>query len=91
MDDDIITLLDEETNEEVKLQIIDNFDMEDRSFGVFLTLEENEEDAEIIILEMIEEGEDLMLQSLDEKEEDKIFDFYDSLCDAEESEEDPEE
>lgn len=91
MDDDIITLLDEETNEEVKLQIIDNFDMENRSFGVFLTLEENEEDAEIIILEMIEEGEDLMLQSLDEKEEDKIFDFYDSLCDAEESEEDPEE
>ncbi len=90
MDDDIITLLDEETNEEVKLQIIDNFDMEDRSFGVFLTLAENEDEAEIIILEMIEEGDDLMLQSLDENEEDKIFDYYDSLCDEEEAGEEPE-
>ncbi|MBR1796865.1 MAG: DUF1292 domain-containing protein [Clostridiales bacterium] len=84
MDEDIITLLDEDSGEEISLRIIDEFDMEDRSFGVFLTLTENEEDAEVIILEMIEEGEEMLLQSLDEAEEDSIYDYYDSLCDEEE-------
>ena len=88
MDEDIITLLDEETNEEVKLRIIDNFDMEDRSFGVFITLEENEEDIELVILEMIEDGEEIMFQSLDEGEEDKVYDLYDSLLDEEDLAED---
>lgn len=87
MDDDIITLLDEETNEEVQLRIIDNFDMDDRSFGVFITLEENDDEVELVILEMIEEGEEVMFQSLDESEEDKVYDFYDSLLDEDELEE----
>ena len=88
MDEDIITLLDEETNEEVQLRIIDNFDMDDRSFGVFITLEENDDEVELVILEMIEEGEEVMFQSLDESEEDKVYDFYDSLLDEDELEED---
>ncbi|MBQ7273935.1 MAG: DUF1292 domain-containing protein [Clostridiales bacterium] len=88
MDEDIITLVNEETGEEVKLRIIDNFDMEDRSFGVFLTLEENEDEAEVVILEMIEDGDDIMLESLDESEEDAVYDFYDSLCDEAEEEQD---
>jgi intein/homing endonuclease len=87
MDEDIITLLDEETNEEVQLRIIDNFDMDDRSFGVFITLEENDDEVELVILEMIEEGEEVMFQSLDESEEDKVYDFYDSLLDEDELEE----
>ena len=92
MDEDIITLVNEETGEEVKLRIIDNFDMEDRSFGVFLTLEENEDEAEVVILEMIEDGDDIMLESLDESEEDAVYDFYDSLCDeAEEGQDGSEE
>ncbi|MBO6192829.1 MAG: DUF1292 domain-containing protein [Clostridiales bacterium] len=87
MDEDIITLLDEETNEEVQLRIIDNFDMDDRSFGVFITLEDNDDEVELVILEMIEEGEEVMFQSLDESEEDKVYDFYDSLLDEDELEE----
>ena len=87
MDEDIITLLDEETNEEVQLRIIDNFDMDDRSFGVFITLEENDDEVELVILEMSEEGEEVMFQSLDESEEDKVYDFYDSLLDEDELEE----
>ena len=79
MDEDIITLVDEETNEEVQLRYIDNFDMEDKSYGVFLTLNESEDEAELIILEMIEEGDEVLLQSLDEAEEDKVYDFYDNL------------
>ena len=88
MDEDIITMVNEETGEEIKLRIIDNFDMEDRSFGVFLTLAEDEDDAEVVILEMIEDGDDIMLESLDESEEDAVYDFYDSLCDAVEEEQD---
>ena len=34
MDEDIITMVNEETGEEIELRIIDNFDMEDRTFGV---------------------------------------------------------
>ncbi len=83
MNEDIITLSNED-GEEVQLRIIDQFDKEDRAFGVFLTLTENEDDAELVILEMKEEGEDLFLESLDESEEDDIYDFYDSLCDEEE-------
>lgn len=79
MDEDIITLVDEETNEEIELRYIDNFDKDDKSYGVFLTLTESEEEAEIIILEMIEEGEEVLLQSLDESEEDEVYDFYDNL------------
>ncbi len=83
LNEDIITLSNED-GEEVQLRIIDQFDKEDRAFGVFLTLTENEDDAELVILEMKEEGEDLFLESLDESEEDDIYDFYDSLCDEEE-------
>lgn len=86
MEDDIITMVNEETGEEIQLRIIDNFDMEDRSFGVFLTLVENEDDAELLILEMITEGDDILLESLDESEEDAVYDYYDSLCDEAEEE-----
>ena len=86
MDEDIITMVNEETGEEIELRIIDNFDMEDRTFGVFLTITENEDEAEIVILEIIEDGEDTLLQSLDESEEDAVYDYYDSLCDEAEAE-----
>ena len=84
MDEDIITLLDEETNEEVQLRIIDNFDMDDRSFGVFITLEENDDEVELVILEMIEEGEEVMFKSVDASGEDKVYHFSDSLFDDDE-------
>ena len=90
MEDDIITMVNEETGEEIQLRIIDNFDMEDRSFGVFLTLVENEDDAELLILEMITEGDDILLESLDESEEDAVYDYYDSLCDEAEAEDESE-
>ena len=90
MDEDIITMVNEETGEEIELRIIDNFDMEDRTFGVFLTISENEDEAEIVILEIIEDGEDTLLQSLDESEEDAVYDYYDSLCDEAEAEDESE-
>ena len=64
--------------------------MEDRTFGVFLTITENEDEAEIVILEIIEDGEDTLLQSLDESEEDAVYDYYDSLCDEAEAEDESE-
>ena len=83
MDEDIITLIDEESGEEVKLRLIDRFDKDERFFSVLLTLAENDDDAQLVILEELEEGEDLLIQSLDESEEDEIYDYYDALCEAE--------
>ena len=87
MDEDIVTLIDEETNEEVKLRLIDRFDKDDRSFSVLLTLEENDDDVQLVILEEIEDDEDILLQSLDEDQEDEIYDYYDALCEADLEEE----
>ena len=88
MDEDTITLIDEESGEEVKLRLIDRFDKDERFFSVLLTLAENDDDAQLVILEELEEGEDILLQSLDESEEDEIYDYYDALCEAELDEED---
>ena len=81
--DDIVTLVDEETGEELEFALVDGFDYKDKSYAVLITLTEKEEDAEMVILEEIEtEGSDeLMLQSLDEAVEDEIYDYYDQLCD----------
>ncbi len=87
-DENIITMVDEETGEEVQLQLIDGFEKDDRNFAVFLTLAENDDDVELVILEEIDEGEDVLLQSLEEGEEDEIFDYYDALCEAELEDED---
>ena len=40
-----------------------------------------------MILEEIEDGEDILLQSLDEDQEDEIYDYYDALCEADLEEE----
>lgn len=89
-DENIITMVDEETGEEIELQLIDGFEKDDRNFAVFLTMAENDEDAELVILEEIDEGEEVLLQSLEEGEEDEIFDYYDALCEEDLAEDEPE-
>jgi len=80
-EDNIVTLKDEETGEELQFAMVDGFDYNDKSYAVLITLEENEEDAEMVILEEIEgEGDEILLQSLDESIEDEIYDYYDQLC-----------
>ena len=86
---DIVTLIDEETGEEMQFALVDGFDYKDRSFAVLITVEEKEDESEMLILEKVEEdGGDVMLASLSEEEEDEIYDYYDQLCDEEFDDED---
>ena len=82
MNDNIVKLIDEETGEVMELALVDGFDYEDRSFCVLITTDTPEEEIE-------DENGEYMLQSLDEAEEDAIYDYYDELC--EESLEDEDE
>jgi len=90
-DDNIITLTDAETGEELKLMLVDGFDIKDRNFSVFLTIEENEDDAEMLILEVIEADGETMLSSISEEEEDMVYGYYDQLVDDALADEDGEE
>ncbi len=77
--DNIITLKDEETGEEFEFAYIDKFDFNNKNYCVLLTMED---DPEMVIFEEIE-GEDgeITIASLDEADEDPVYDYYDSLCD----------
>lgn len=77
--DNIITLKDEETGDEESFAYVDAFDFKDEKYCVLLTLDE---DPEMLIMKEIEsENGDISIESLDEAEEDAVYDFYDSLCD----------
>ncbi|MCR5617161.1 MAG: DUF1292 domain-containing protein [Clostridiales bacterium] len=78
--DNVITLKDEETGEEFEFAYIDNFEFNDKKYCVLLTMDD--EDPEMVIFEEIEdENGEITISSLDEKDEDPVYDYYDSLCD----------
>lgn len=79
-DDNIVILIDEETGEEIRFIYADFFDFEGVTYAVLLTDTEKEEDTEMVIMEQVTEGDEIMLQSLDEDKEDAIYDYYDQLC-----------
>ena len=71
---------DEETGEEFQFAYIDNFDFNDKKYAVLLTMDE--EDPEMVIFEEIEDADgEITIASLDEADEDAVYDYYDSLCD----------
>ena len=76
-EDMIVTLIDEETGEEIDFIYADRFEINGSAYAVLLTDVENEEDTEMVIMEEIEEGDDILLQSLSEDKEDIIYDYYD--------------
>ena len=78
--DNVVTLKDEETGEEFQFAYIDNFDFNDKKYAVLLTMDE--EDPEMVIFEEIEDTDgEITIASLDEADEDAVYDYYDSLCD----------
>lgn len=78
----IVTLVDEETGEEMEFALVDGFDYKDKSYSVLVTVTDNEEEAEMVIMEEIEgENGEILLASIDENIEDEIYDHYDELCD----------
>lgn len=79
INEEIITLRDEETGEEFQFAYIDAFDFEEEKYCVLITLDD---DPEMVIFKEIEgENGEISIESLDEAEEDKVYDYYDSLCD----------
>ena len=78
----IVTLVGEETGEEMEFALVDGFDYKDKSYSVLVTVTDNEEEAEMVIMEEIEgENGEILLASIDENIEDEIYDYYDQLCD----------
>lgn len=84
-----VEILDEEGNV-TKCEIYDVIDMDDKTYALLLPLSESEEDddAEVIVMEYIEEGEDGYFQNIDDDEEfQKVCEYIQSLEDDEEENE----
>ena len=77
---------DEETGETTKAIVESTFLFNGNNYVVLiLDTDETDEDGEIIqdyvIMRFVDKGGDVLLESLVEKEEDVIYDYYEKLCD----------
>ena len=84
--DRVIELKDEETGETTKAIVERTFLFNGNNYVVLiLDTVETDEDGEIIqdyvIMRFVDKGGDVLLESLGEKEEDVIYDYYEKLCD----------
>ena len=84
--DRVIELKDEETGEKTKAIVESTFLLNGNNYVVLiLDTDETDEDGEIIqdyvIMRFVDKGGDVLLESLVEKEEDVIYDYYEKLCD----------
>lgn len=84
--DRVIELKDEETGETTKAIVESTFLFNGNNYVVLiLDTDETDEDGELIqdyvIMRFVDKGGDVLLESLVEKEEDVIYDYYEKLCD----------
>ena len=70
----------------VKCEIYDVVDFENKTYALLLPItEEQDDDAEVIVMEYVEEGEDAYFQNIDDDEEfRKVCAYIESLDDEEE-------
>ncbi len=82
----LVVMEDTETGEEYTFELVDQFEFEDNVYCVLLTAiddEDNENFGEWVITRIVEEeGGEISLMSLDEDENDRVYDEYDRLLDA---------
>jgi uncharacterized protein YrzB (UPF0473 family) len=66
-----------------KCEVYDVIDFEEKTYALFLPIEEDsEEEPELILLEYIEEGEEGFFQNIDDEEEfERVSEYYESLVD----------
>ncbi len=75
----IIKLVDEETGEEFEMAVIDGFEYKEKQYCVLLTMDDEDE---MVIAERIDNPDgSISLQTIDESDEDEIYDYYEELCD----------
>ena len=79
LDDVIYTLTDEETGEELDFQLIARATIDEKLY--FALIPANDEECEeYVILRVTEDGEDLLLESIDNDDEfDKVEDYFNDL------------
>lgn len=79
----------DEDGQVTKCEIYDVIDFEEKTYALLLPLSESEddEDAEVIVMEYIEEGDDGYFQNIeDEAEFNRVCQYIESLDDEEEEE-----
>ena len=77
-------------NNIVKCEIYDVIDFEDKTYAMLLPLDadENDDDAEVIVMEYIEEGDEAYFKNVEDEEEFKrVCEYIESLEDEYEDEE----
>ena len=83
----IVEIMDED-GVATQCEVYDVVEFEGKSYALLLPLDEEDEEAELIVLEYIEEGDECYFQSIDdEKEFDKVCEYIQSL-DLDDEEED---
>lgn len=68
MEQNIVEIQDEDGNV-TKCEIYDVVDFEEKTYALLLPVDEEEEEAELIVLEYIEEGEEGYFQNIDDEDE----------------------
>jgi len=88
LEQEFVEITDEDGNA-TKCAIYDVIDFEERTYALLAPVdEENEEDAELIVMEYVEEGEEGYFQSIDDEERfNKVCDYIQSLAEEDEEEE----
>ncbi len=75
----IVEIMDED-GVATQCEVYDVVEFEGKSYALLLPLDEDDEDAELIVLEYIEEGDECYFQSIDDEEEfDKVCEYIQSL------------
>lgn len=75
----IVEIMDED-GIATQCEVYDVIEFEGKSYALLLPLDEEDEDAELIVLEYIEEGDECYFQSIDdEKEFDRVCEYIQTL------------
>ncbi len=75
---EVIEIVDEETGESYLFYLVDEFDFKDNLYSVLMT---QEEPYEYIIARVDMEDDESYLVSLEEDEEDAVYDYYEEILD----------
>ena len=70
----------------VKCEVFDIVDFEEKTYALLLPIEEEgEEEAEVIVMQYVEEGDDCYFQTIDDEDEfQRVCEYIQSLEDEEE-------
>lgn len=86
-EDNIVEVVDE-NGVTTRCEVYDVFDFEDKYYALLMPLNDNDEDAELIVLEYIEEDGNFYFQSIQDDEEfERVCEYAQSLEEDDEDEE----